>query len=302
MVPCRIKANTKESIPVGGPPGPAARQTPQSDARPTTKTEKPPSERCGDTATRSHVMKTVSKSYLAIVVPSLLALTGALQAQEAHKATGGDTCATFTRLWAGEIAGDLRTFSISTPSPEGRYLSGVAWSTGDLAVRDIETGELRRVTHKTASWNQDASFPWTSVFSADGRKLAYMWYVPQKGFEVRLIGIDGSGAHTVFDPPRPCYPRCRLEDWSLDGARLLALIGSEDVSRAVGQQETWQLLLISVDDGSHRVLKPFDHRAPQLVSFSPDGRWVAYVPYIPHQFSRVFINRHSGRRIPSVLL
>jgi Tol biopolymer transport system component len=177
-------------------------------------------------------------------------------------------------MWSGEIAGDLRTFTYSTPSPDGRYLSAVDWSSGDLAVWDLETGERRRVSNKGRPWSQSQDWAWSSVFSPDGSQLAYMWFVTKKGYEVRIIGVDGSGQRTVFD--QPCWPRCRLEDWSEDGEQLLALIGAEDVSREVGHQETWQLMTISVSDGSHRVLKSFEHHAPQLAGFSVDSRWVAY--------------------------
>jgi len=203
----------------------------------------------------------------AFAVACLLVQPGLLGAQAAGQATAGDTCSTFRRVWVGEIDQDLDNFRYRypVPSPDGRYVTEVDWSTGDLALRDLETGELRRVTNKGKPWSESQDWAWSPVFSPDGSQVAYMWFVSRTGYEVRIINVDGSGARTVYD--KHCWPHCRLEDWSDDGEQLLATVGS---------QETSQLLVISIEDGSHRVLKTFDHRAPQLASFSPDGRWVAY--------------------------
>ncbi len=55
-----------------------------------------------------------------------------------------DTALVVRRLWVGTEP----DFWASTPSPDGRYVSEVDWITGDLAVLDLLTGELRRVTDK----------------------------------------------------------------------------------------------------------------------------------------------------------
>jgi len=46
------------------------------------------------------------------------------------------------QVWAGKGADDR-----GAPSPDGRHLIFVDWDTGDLAVRDLGTGESRRLTH-----------------------------------------------------------------------------------------------------------------------------------------------------------
>src|SRR5712671_1288619 len=46
------------------------------------------------------------------------------------------------QVWADAIDNE------GAPSPDGRYLSFVDWSTGDLAIRDLSTGANRRLTNK----------------------------------------------------------------------------------------------------------------------------------------------------------
>src|SRR5262250_2089097 len=48
------------------------------------------------------------------------------------------------RVWAGpDVNGE------GTVSPDGRYLSYVDWTTGDLALRDLATGKMRHHTNAT---------------------------------------------------------------------------------------------------------------------------------------------------------
>jgi hypothetical protein len=174
----------------------------------------------------------------AITAWCLLVVTGATAAQDTSETGSGDTCTTFKRLWVGDIRDDLDNFRHSTPSPDGRYVTEVDWITGDLALRDLQTGELRRITNKGTRWSESQAWAWCSVFSPDVSKVAYVWFVSRKGYEVRIINVDGSGLRTVFD--RYCWPRCRPEGWSEDGKQLLALIASVDAGQPVGQQQTWR--------------------------------------------------------------
>jgi len=206
-------------------------------------------------------------------VLSLIVFPCAIQAQDHIRAPAGDTCVTFRRLWSGAIvtsaSGWNWHFTYSTPSPDGRYLTARDIGTGNVAVQDLETGEFRDVTDK-GPWNQSLDWGLSSVFSPDGDQLAYIWRVHAKGEEVRVMGVDGSNPRALFS--RTDFPRFSLEDWSPDGRQLLIIqMGSELEGRGA-----WELLTVSVSDGSHRVLRSFDKTVPQLAAFSPDGRWVAY--------------------------
>ncbi len=80
-------------------------------------------------------------------------------------------------------------------SPDGRYLSFVDWDTGDLAVRDLTTGENRRLTNK-GTWTENPNeFAGVSIISPDGKQVAYTWI--DEGSccaDLRIIALTGGGA------------------------------------------------------------------------------------------------------------
>ncbi len=166
------------------------------------------------------------------------------------------------KIWSGPF-----TDTLGAPSPDGKYLSMVDWATGDLAVRDLSTGKNRRLTDK-GSWAESSELALFSGWSPDGKKIVYTWLNKEECFELRIIEIDDS-------EPRVLYPVGKMEyvhpfEWSPDGNNILALVTQAPNISKVG--------LISVADGSFRVLKTTDMIANNLplFTFSPDGKYVAF--------------------------
>lgn len=149
------------------------------------------------------------------------------------------------------------------PSPDGRYLSFTDWSSGDLAIRDLKTGENRRLTKK-GSW---AAVPDEenegSVISPDGKLVAFNWfkYGKKEECEIRVIGADGSGDRVLSKKPSYLWPYA----WSPDGKSIV-----------VGEEASGRLVLMSVADGSVRELFTTQWRGPRTITFSPDGRYLAF--------------------------
>ena len=57
-------------------------------------------------------------------------------------------------------------------SSDGRFLSHTAWSTGDLVLQDLKTGEKRHLTTK-GSWEQSADFAASKqAIAPDGKQVA----------------------------------------------------------------------------------------------------------------------------------
>jgi Tol biopolymer transport system component len=169
---------------------------------------------------------------------------------------------TVRQVWVGPDADGM-----GQPSPDGRFLSFVDWDTGDLAIRDLSTGENRRITNK-GSYQQSKEEAYESIFSPDGKRLAYIWHNKENSFDLRLIGVDGSGLRVLYKDKSYAWP----QDWSLDGKYILA----ESV-----QERDHKILLISVADGSARVLKTLPSFYPRIfpggkMMFSPDGRYIVY--------------------------
>jgi beta-lactamase regulating signal transducer with metallopeptidase domain len=53
-------------------------------------------------------------------------------------------------------------------SPDGKYISFVDWDTGDLAVREVATGQEKRLTDK-GPWTQSGALAFDSRWSPDGQ-------------------------------------------------------------------------------------------------------------------------------------
>jgi len=163
---------------------------------------------------------------------------------------------TARRVWAGSRPSAL--------SSDGRYFTYVDWSTGNLALRDLVTGEARPLTHKSSP-QESLEFAGSSVFSPDDRQVVYTWYSNQSR-ELRLIGLDGSDPRVLYSNEEVEY--LQPAAWSPDGEHVLATFSRRDRTNQIG--------LVAVADGSVRVLKTLDWRGPSKMSFSPDGRTIAY--------------------------
>ncbi|MFW6139782.1 MAG: tetratricopeptide repeat protein [Acidobacteriota bacterium] len=190
---------------------------------------------------------------------------------------------------------DLTVFGSS--SPDGRFLSFVDWSTGDLAIREIATGKQRRVTNKGVWDDEHPGYAITSRWSPDSKKLAYTWVTANNNSELRTVGIDGS-------EPRILVKEKEREwidpvDWSPDGKYVLATI-------AKGPEKENDLVLVSAMDGTLRKIKT--QKTGNRVSsggylFSPDGLYVAYSRSQnkgPSKHDIFLIELDSSREIPLI--
>lgn len=154
--------------------------------------------------------------------------------------------------------------SSGAPSPDGRYISGVDWRTGDLAILEIETGLARRITHTlkgSDEYNASSSAP-----SPDGDRIAYAWANEGDVVDLRIINLDGSKPRVVSRDR--AVDHIQIGNWSADGSRILVLFTRKDRVR--------QLALVSTVDGSVRVLRSFEGSSPQWINLSPDGRHIVY--------------------------
>jgi Tol biopolymer transport system component/beta-lactamase regulating signal transducer with metallopeptidase domain len=169
------------------------------------------------------------------------------------------------QVWAGRGVNEA-----GAPSPDGRYLSFVEWdTTPDLAIRDLTTGKNRRLTRNGSSYSTSSGYPWSSIFSPDGRQVAYAWLPWSEEYcDLRLIGRDGSRQRVLYRNENIGW--LQPVGWSPDGKQILVLLSSKR------DRTNPQMVMISVADGSVRVLKTLDRDMPMRVSLSPDGRTIAY--------------------------
>lgn len=189
------------------------------------------------------------------VLSLVIAIGGAgLEGEQAAGESGAVARPVQTRADGGAI--------VASVSPDGRFFVFADWNgpvPGDISVQDLNSGEQRKLTN-IGGYNAGSS----SV-SPDGRRVAYSWRNADRVYDLRLIGVDGSN-------PRVLYAEKDIDidpfDWSADGAHVLARLARKDGSK--------QIALVSVADGSVRVVKSLDSRSPEGLRFSPDSRVVAY--------------------------
>jgi Tol biopolymer transport system component len=203
-------------------------------------------------------------AFAAVLTLSLLSTADTPFSAQAGAAQQGDgrSAMTTRRVWspAPDSLSDV-------PSTDGRSLIYGDKETGHLVVRNLATGENRHFTNKGPSGiaTGAADYP---LISPDGQQAVYAFWGGR--YDLRLVPLS---AATSGAPPRILLSNddvgfAEPEDWSPDGKQILAALDRKD--------KTTQLALISVADGSVRVLKTLDWRWPTGGRFSPDGRYVAY--------------------------
>ena len=176
-------------------------------------------------------------------------------------------------------------------SADGRFVSRLDWTDGaNIVVRDLRTGERRQLTD---SGRNSEGRAWLSAISPDAKQVAYGWTSWQQDWaELRIVGLDGS-------PPRVLYRDetirwVNAHGWSPDGSQILTMLSTGG---------TRQIALVSVVDGSVRVLTSVDHRLGKTMSFSPDGQYIAYDRPVQEGSSQndIFVMSADGSQETSVV-
>jgi Tol biopolymer transport system component len=209
---------------------------------------------------------------------------------------------TTRRLWtlSGNAIGVYGTIS-----PDGRLLTYEDLGTGDLFVHELATGRDRRLTNTgTRGLHTAPEYAEVSAISRDGKQVAYTWYRITSGIggtehtEIRVASLESTGV-----------PQSRLlfvnedvgyvgpYDWSPDGNWIAVELKRNDHTNQMG--------LISVRDGSLRVLKSADWQGATKMFFSPDGKYLGFDAPVGQSGSDqrdVFILAVDGsRQIPAVV-
>ncbi|MBN2266191.1 MAG: PD40 domain-containing protein [Candidatus Aminicenantes bacterium] len=180
---------------------------------------------------------------------------------------------TLTRLYAQTLENDGRfqmrrigeassSWTGCSISSHGKFLAFADRmnSSGEVAAYDLSSGKVRCLTDDA----NETEGAWECVVSPDGRRIAYGWLNNDDDTEgLRLVAMDGSEPRILYSDTKgvPMAP----VDWSPDGKDIVVY------HQGIG--------LVSVDDGSIRVLKRSDPKLRYLngrIRISPDGRYIAY--------------------------
>ena len=157
-------------------------------------------------------------------------------------------------------------------SPDGKFVTYVDWiDEGNLAIRNLETGENRRLTDTAnAVSSSDMSYALESRISPDGKQVVYEWARPSpvgETAELRILPLGGKAGQprTIVNPSEGSY--VSPQDWFPDGDRLLATIS---------KSSDYQIVTISVIDGEVRQIRSIAWTDVPRARVSPDGRYIAY--------------------------
>lgn len=157
-------------------------------------------------------------------------------------------------------------------SPDETKVAYVDWGekSGDLMVKDLRTGKIRRVTNADTSSPKNYEFAsGAGVWSPDSKSLAFFWFsAADDGYDLRVASADGGGVRVLkaYNPQISYYPH----DWSSDGKLLLV-----DLFH-FKNDKTHALATVSVETGEVRQLISLDWNGANHPRFSPDGRFVVF--------------------------
>jgi Tol biopolymer transport system component len=167
----------------------------------------------------------------------------------------GSSTLAVKRVWSGaDVTGKV--------TPDGRFVSCTDWETGDIAFHDLITGHNRRLTDGS---NPDATIEY-SVPSPDSKSIAYYWS-NDDSYDLRVVSIDESKPKVLKTSGKEIHHFIPIA-WSPDSKHLL--------SEFIKSDGNSDMMLLTVADGSAKLLKEKGKGLPSDGDFSPDGRYIAW--------------------------
>lgn len=175
-------------------------------------------------------------------------------------ANGQHTAAAATTVTARKVTVPAGVWGLSNPSDDGRYVAASVAETGDAAIVDLTTGTFRPL----GIVNTDGTNGYASItaLSADGNNIAVSWYQSYKG-ALHVVRADGSGHRVLLDDVD-----LNVYHWSRDGTVILTAIANPDGTNSI--------CLVAATDGAVRRVHTLGREWPEMMTMSPDGRYVAY--------------------------
>ncbi|MBE3140677.1 MAG: PD40 domain-containing protein, partial [Thermoplasmata archaeon] len=155
-------------------------------------------------------------------------------------------------------------------TPDGKYIIGIDWETGNVNQFEVASGQTNRITNK-GHWSETEKSGENYSFISNGKQIAYVTEVLSDAkvwvFPLRIRNLDGSGFRTLCTNDKDSY--VSLLEWSPDARSILAVRTQNNVD---------ELVLISTKDGSMRDLRSItsDWIGLLMAKFSPDGQFVAF--------------------------
>jgi Tol biopolymer transport system component len=159
------------------------------------------------------------------------------------------------RIWA-----DTLTDLSGAVSRDGRFLTFINWSSYDIELRDLVSGEMNPLT---ANLRGSAAMPLSTAFSPDGNEVAFTVGGSDSVSIVQVVRLHGGAARTVYRGPAA---RTVVFDWTPDGQRLV--VGRSTDARSM------ELGLVNTVDGTF--VRLVAGRGIEHARVSRDGRLIVF--------------------------
>jgi len=168
------------------------------------------------------------------------------------------------QVWTGKGVDQL-----GSVSADGEYLTFVDWETGNLAIRNLKTGENKLLTTE-GSWKDPRQYALYSLTSPDATQVAYMWSTSDGVPDLRLIKVGNPTPVIIYTPEKndeAMFPGL----WFSDGKRIIV----QKINRS---NKSWQLYLMNLSSKEIKLLKEIipGPNYPSDLSLSPDEKQIAY--------------------------
>ena len=200
-----------------------------------------------------------------LVAAVLLVFYGPILNPDAPTAEAAEDSMRAEAVWT-----DVGADSSSRLSPDGKSLTYVDWSTGELWMRDVESSSSRVLTND-GDWDTSRAYVETAAVSPDGSKIATAWMNEQGIYELRVGPLPGEGetdnGTPVYQPPAGVASYVDVRGWLSDSKILFGRVSG------LAHRDA-RLAVANLEDGTTRDLVGL-HFSDVTIP-SPDGHWIAH--------------------------
>jgi len=162
---------------------------------------------------------------------------------------------------------------------------------GEVFTVPVKDGSVRNLTETAGVREKDA------LWSADGKRVAYISDAPGMRHELVLQAQTGLGAKERIALPKEAY--FTLMDWSPDGQQLVLQDNHLNLYRlslgGTSKASAQQTRLVKIATDVRRL-----GAAGYSTSFSPDSRWLAYTGSGDNYFGRIWLHEIATGRSHAV--
>ena len=111
------------------------------------------------------------------------------------------------QIWESPYLNDLGTVSY-----DGRWRSCVDWGVGNLALHDLKSGQIRKLTH-TASLGDTGNFVLNTAISKNGKQIVSTWWRPHNTTDLVLTNVEDNTSEILYSQKgEEVYPSAWLSD------------------------------------------------------------------------------------------